>query len=134
MPARPAPTVTPDTEFFWTGLRAGQLLLQRCDECGRFRHPPRPMCPHCQSLAWSAVPAAGRGEVVSFVRPRHPRWPWFEGGYVVVLVELEEGVRVVSNLVEAAPDTVRTGMSVAVRFEHFDDGLVLPQFVPAAVP
>ncbi len=130
MASRLAPTVTPDTQFFWDGLRADRLLVQRCDDCGRLRHPPRPMCPHCTSLAWSAVPASGEGTVVSFVLPRHPRWPWFEDGYVVALVELAEGVRIVSNLVGAAPDEVRIGLRVTVRFERFDDGLVLPLFAP----
>jgi uncharacterized OB-fold protein len=130
MASRLAPTVTPDTEFFWTGLRSDRLLLQRCDDCGRLRHPPRPMCPHCTSLDWSAVPATGRGTVVSFVLPRHPQWPWFEDDYVVALVELEEGVRIVSNLVEVAPADVRMGLPVTVRFTRFDDGLVLPLFAP----
>lgn len=132
MASRLAPTVTPDTQFFWDGLREGRLLVQRCDDCGRLRHPPRPMCPHCTSLAWSAVPASGEGTVVSFVLPRHPQWPWFEDGYVVALVELEEGVRIVSNLVGAAPDELRIGLRVSVRFERFDDDLVLPLFAPSA--
>jgi uncharacterized OB-fold protein len=130
MASRPAPTVTPDTEFFWTGLRSDRLLVQRCDDCGRLRHPPRPMCPHCTSLSWSAVPASGMGTVVSFVLPRHPRWPWFEDDPVVALVELEEGVRIVSNLVDVAPADVRIGLPVMVRFARFDDDLVLPLFAP----
>lgn len=131
MAARLAPTVTPDTRFFWDGLRDDRLLVQRCEECGRLRHPPRPMCPHCTSLAWTAVPASGRGTVVSFVLPRHPQWPWFDDDYVVALVELAEGVRIVSNLVDVAPDAVRIGLPVVVRFERFDDDLVLPLFAPA---
>lgn len=130
MAARLAPTVTPDTRFFWDGLRDDRLLVQRCEECGRLRHPPRPMCPHCTSLAWTAVPASGRGTVVSFVLPRHPQWPWFDDDYVVALVELAEGVRIVSNLVDVAPDAVRIGLPVVVRFERFDDDLVLPLFAP----
>lgn len=131
MASRLAPTVTPDTQFFWDGLRADRLLVQRCDDCGRLRHPPRPMCPHCTALGWTAVPASGRGAVVSFVLPRHPQWPWFDDDYVVALVELEEGVRIVSNLVDVAPGDVRVGLPVAVRFVRFDDDLVLPLFAPA---
>ncbi len=131
MAFRLAPTVTPDTEFFWAGLRSDRLLVQRCDDCDRLRHPPRPMCPHCTSLAWTAVPASGRGTVASFVLPRHPQWPWFDEDYVVALVDLEEGVRIVSNLVDVAPADVRIGLAVEVRFARFDDDLVLPLFAPA---
>ena len=60
MASRLAPTVTPDTEFFWSGLREERLLVQRCDDCGLLRHPPRPMCPRCNSLEWGTVEASGR--------------------------------------------------------------------------
>jgi uncharacterized OB-fold protein len=130
MAARLAPTVTPDTRFFWDGLREDRLLVQRCDGCAALRHPPRPMCPRCQSLAWTPIAASGRGTVVSFVMPRHPRFPWFDDDYVVALVELEEGVRLVTNLVDVAPADVRIGLPVAVRFTRFDDDLVLPLFAP----
>jgi len=131
MGTRLAPTVTPDTRFFWDGLRSDRLLVQRCDDCGVLRHPPRPMCSQCQSLGWSAVPASGRGKVVSFVMPRHPRFPWSGEDDIVALVELEEGVRIVTNLVDVAPASVAIGMTVVVRFERFDDDLVLPLFAPA---
>jgi uncharacterized OB-fold protein len=126
LPERLGPTVTPDTQFFWDGLRDRRLLIQRCDGCGVLRHPPRPMCPHCRSLAWTAVESAGRGVVVSAVQPRHPQFPWFEDGYVVALVELDEGVRLVTNLVDGPTDAM--GARVAVRFTEFADGLVLPLF------
>ena len=71
------------------------------------------MCPHCHSLEWDAIEASGRGTVYSFVMPRHPPLPFFEDGYIVVLVELEEGVRLVSNLVDVAPDDASIGMPVA---------------------
>jgi uncharacterized OB-fold protein len=127
---RLGPTVTPDTQFFWDGLRERRLLIQRCDECGALRHPPRPMCPHCQSLGWSAVESAGRGTVVSAVQPRHPQFPWFEDGYVVALVELDEGIRLVTNLVDAPDPADPIGTRVAVRFTEFAGGLVLALFAP----
>ena len=68
----------------------------------------------------------------SFVLPRHPQYPWFEPDYIVGLVELEEGVRLVTNLVNVAPDAVRIGMTVTVQFDEFDGGLVLPMFRPRA--
>lgn len=88
------------------------------------------MCPACNSLAWSPVEASGRGAVFSFVLPRHPQYRWFEPDYIVGLVELEEGVRLVTNLVDVAPETVSIGMAVTVRFDEFDGGLVLPMFRP----
>ena len=131
MSGRLAPSMTPDTEFFWQGCRDHRLLVQRCTDCGALRHPPRPMCPSCTSLAWEAVEASGRGTVLSFVMPRHPQFPGFDERYMVALVELEEGTRLVSNLVGTTPEEASIGMAVEVRFEHFDNDVVLPQFVPA---
>jgi len=127
---RLAPTVSADTEFFWEGVRAHQLLIQRCASCGALRHPPGPMCPQCRSVEWGTVAATGRGEVFSFVMPHHPAFPWFEYPYIVALVELEEGVRVVANLVGVTPDDAAIGMAVQVEFEHHDNDVVLPVFRP----
>jgi len=127
---RLAPTVTLDTAFFWEGAKEGKLLVQRCAVCGRFRHPPRPMCPWCQSLEWGAVEASGRGTVFSFAMPVYPEFPFMEYPYVVAVVELEEGTRIVTNIVGIAPDEVRMGMAVQVTFETFDNDVVLPQFTP----
>jgi uncharacterized protein len=127
---RLSPTVTRDTEFFWNGVKEHRLLIQRCAGCGQFRHPPRPMCPSCNSVDWNAVEASGNGTVYSFVLPRHPQFPFMEYPYIVALVELEEGTRIVSNIVGTAPEDVSIGLPVVVTFEHFDDGLVLPQFTP----
>lgn len=132
MTSRIAPTVSPDTQFFWDALREHRLLVQRCSDCGVLRHPPRPMCPGCNSLAWDAVESSGRGTVHSFVVPRHPPLPGFDDGYIVALVDLEEGTRIVSNLCEVAPDQAFVDMPVEVVFETFDDGLVLPLFRPRA--
>jgi uncharacterized OB-fold protein len=131
MTYRMPPTVTPDTQFFWDGVKQHRLLIQRCISCGRLRHPPGPMCPACQSLDWEAVEASGRGTVFSFVMPEHPRFPFLEYPYIVALVELEEGTRLVTNLVGVAPDEVRIGQPVQVTFAEFDGDVVLPQFTPA---
>jgi uncharacterized OB-fold protein len=130
MSARLAPSMTADTQFFWDGVKQRRLLIQRCRGCGSLRHPPRPMCPRCHALTWDAVDASGHGTVYSFVMPRHPTLPWFDDGYIVAIVELDEGTRLVTNLVDVAPDAVSIGMSVEVRFDEFDDGLVLPLFAP----
>ena len=130
MTFRLAPSMTADTQFFWDGAKSGRLLIQRCGGCGVLRHPPRPMCPNCHSLDWDVVEASGRGAVYSFVMPRHPQMPFFDEGYIVVLVELEEGIRLVSNLVDVGADDVSIGMPVQVRFDAFDGDVVLPVFVP----
>jgi len=88
------------------------------------------MCPRCNSVEWDTIESCGRGEVFSFVMPQHPPYPWFEYPYIVVLVDLEEGIRLVSNLCEIEPADVSIGMLVEVFYEEFDDGLVLPQFRP----
>jgi uncharacterized OB-fold protein len=134
MNARLAPSMTPDTQFFWDALREHRLLIQRCAGCGALRHPPRPMCPRCRSLEWDTIESAGRGTVYSFVIPHHPPLPWFPEPYVVALVDLDEGTRLVSNVVGIAPDAVTIGLPVEVRFEHFDGDLVLPLFAPRAAP
>ena len=131
MSTRLTPSMTADTQFFWDGAQERRLLIQRCGACGSLRHPPRPMCPSCHSLEWDTVEASGRGAVYSFVMPRHPPLPWFEDGYIVALVELEEGTRLVTNLVGVDPDDVVIGMPVTVCFEEFDGGLVLPMFTRA---
>jgi uncharacterized protein len=123
--------MTRDTRFFWDGLKEHRLLVQRCRACGALRHPPRPMCPRCNSVEWDAIESSGRGTVHSFVMPRWPEFGWFDDGYIVALVELEEGVRIVTNLVGIDPDAAEIDMPVEVHYETFDDGLVLPLFRPA---
>lgn len=130
---RLAPSTSPDTQFFWDGLRERRLLIQRCRECGVLRHPPRPMCPSCHALSWNTVEASGRGTLLSFVLPRHPPMPFMGDDYIVALVELEEGTRLISNLCRVALEEASIGMAVEVFFEEFDDGLVLHQFRPAGV-
>ncbi len=127
---RPRPAITPDNAFFWDGVGERKLLIQRCT-CGRLRHPPGPMCPTCRSLEWDSVEASGRGRVYSFVVAHHPPIPPFEYPNLIALIELEEGTRLVSNLVGVVPADVRVGMPVSVEFREFDGGQILPQFRPA---
>jgi uncharacterized protein len=130
-PRRPRPALTHDNAFWFEGARAGRLLIQRCASCGRLRHPPRPMCKACRSLQWDTVEASGRGSVHSYVVNHHPRVPAFDYPLLVALIDLEEGTRLVSNLIEVEPDDVKVGMPVVATFVRFDDDLTLPQFRPA---
>ena len=127
---RPRPALTQDNAFFFEGAKQGKLLIQRCASCHRLRHPPRPACPHCRSLDWDTVEASGRGTVYSFVVNHHPQVPAFDYPLVVALIELDEGTRLVSNVVGIDPSAVHVGMPVQVEFTAFDDELTLPQFRP----
>jgi uncharacterized OB-fold protein/acyl dehydratase len=130
-PRRPRPAITQDNAFFFEGAREGKLLIQRCASCGRLRHPPRPMCSVCRSLEWDTVEASGRGTVYSFVVNHHPQVAAFDYPLVVALIELEEGTRLVSNVVGVDRHEVHIGMPVEVELVAFDDELTLPQFHPA---
>ena len=135
MATRLAPTISPDTEFFWNGLRDHKLLIQRCNGCQTLRHPPRPMCPKCRSLDWTGIEASGRGTVYSYVMPHEPRFPFFDYPYIVALVQLAEGVRLVSNLTDIDPADVVVGMPVEAYYQAFDGpdkDVVLHQFRPVA--
>ena len=88
------------------------------------------MCPNCQSLDWDTVTASGKGEVFSFIIPHYPQVPFFEYPYVVAVVALEEGTRLISNVIDIDPGDVTIGMPVEVRFVKVDEELTLPLFAP----
>ncbi|MFI6507467.1 bifunctional MaoC family dehydratase N-terminal/OB-fold nucleic acid binding domain-containing protein [Streptosporangium sp. NPDC050855] len=127
-PLRPA--VNDDTAFFWEGVAAGELRIQRCADCGTLRHPPGPVCPSCRSTARTYVEASGEGEVYSHVVHHHPPVPGRETPFVVAVVELPEGVRIVGNVVDCAPSRVGIGMPVRVTYRRMDDELILPMWTP----
>ena len=120
------PVVSRDTEFFWAGTAAGELRIQRCEQCGVLRHPPGPMCPRCGGDRPGYVVAAGTGEVYSYVVHRHPPVPGRTLPVVIALVALDEGVRMVGELAGADPGQVRIGLPVRVEFQRVDDELTLP--------
>lgn len=125
------PVVTADTAFFWDGTAAGELRIQRCGDCGALRHPPGPMCPRCGSLSPGYIVAAGTGEVFSYVVHRHPPVPGKRLPIVVALIQLDEGVRVLGELLGADPVQVEIGMPVRVCYVRVDDELTLPAWRPA---
>ena len=127
---RPAPMPGRDSAPFWDGAARGELLGQRCADCGRFRHPPRPMCPACQSVKTAWVRLSGRGRVAAHMRPVHPRIPMFDYPLVCVLVDLEEGIRLFSNLYECEPERVENGMEVEVFFVPTAGDKQVPVFRP----
>ena len=129
MPHAVAPTVDHDDEFFWNGVTEGRLLVRRCAGCRRLQHPPSPMCLWCGSLEWDVQELSGRGTLHSWIVSRHPSEP-DDMARIVALVELDEGVRLVSNLVGIDVEEVQNGMPLEVLFTQVD-GVALPQFRPA---
>ncbi|MDP2661543.1 MAG: Zn-ribbon domain-containing OB-fold protein [Dehalococcoidia bacterium] len=130
---RPVPTPTMDSRPFWEACHRQELILPRCRACGVHFFYPRSFCPNCMSkdLEWSS--SSGRGKVYSFsvVHTRFFGQPW-EIPYAVAIIELEEGVRMLSNVVECPPDQVAIGMPVEVVFEEVTDEITLPKFRPLA--
>src|SRR4051794_8065334 len=106
---RPAPIVTDDNHEFWEAARDGRLVAQQCADCGQLRHPPRPMCPYCHALDYELAELAGTGTLYSYAILHHPQHPSFDYPVIAALVDLDEGVRVVSNLVGVEPGAVRIG-------------------------
>ena len=111
------------------GAREGKLLLRTCRACERVCHPPLPMCPHCQSLDWQQRPASGRARLHSWLVSIRPDQQG-DAPRVVIVVDLEEGVRLVSNLVDAPVSAPHEGMALALCFRTEGD-MILPQFRPA---
>jgi uncharacterized OB-fold protein len=126
------PMISRDTAFFWEGTAAGELRIQRCPACGTLRHPPGPMCPSCGADKPDYVVASGRGTVFSYVVHHHPAVPGRTPPFVVALVELDEGVRMLGELVDVDPSTVTIGMPVEIALTRIDDELTLPNWRPAS--
>ncbi|MCC5872480.1 MAG: Zn-ribbon domain-containing OB-fold protein [Gammaproteobacteria bacterium] len=132
--SRPLPEPTPETQHFWDGTRVGELRLQRCNDCAHVYFPPRPFCPACASRSVSVFAASGRGHLDSYVISHRPH-PAFDGHYAIALVVLEEGPRMMSNIVgcEQTPEALVLDMPLEVTFEPQNDSITLPLFRPAAV-
>jgi uncharacterized protein len=127
-PRRPRPALTQDNAFWFEGARQHRLLIQRCKQCGALRHPPRPMCSECRSYEWDVLDASGRGTVYSFVVNHYPRVPAFDYPLAVGLIELEEGTRLVANVIGIDSGDIRIGMPVEVEWVDHDPDLTLPAF------
>jgi len=127
----PSPHVTFETAPFWEAATDGRLVLPRCDECGTVIWYPRQLCPDCGSTTVSWFEASGRGTVYSFTVVRKGQGPYREAApYVVAYVELEEGPRMMTNIVGCDPDAVRVDMPVRVTFAPTEKGTALPRFSP----
>ncbi len=126
---RPDPVAPYEAEF-WRYVAANELRLQRCADCGTFRHPPRPLCAVCSSTAVEWVPSPGAGEVWASTVIHPPTLPAFSDRtpYNAVVVRLDEGVFLVGNIVDRPPADVRVGMRVIVQITEVEADLRLPLF------
>jgi uncharacterized OB-fold protein len=126
------PSANFDTQPFWDGCGRGELLVQRCDACKAYRHPPSPICPACLSEKHQWVRASGRAKLYTFVVVRETRARGWDNmvPYVIAVVTLEEGPRMLTNLVNIAPETVAIDMPLEVTFEELDGTTKLPLFQP----
>ena len=120
----------PDNSWWWEMAAAGKLGIQRCLGCQTLRLPPRPMCGDCHSTQWDTVESSGRGTVCSYTVLRHPQFPGFSYPLVIILVDLEEGTRLTSQLVDCDPAAVDFGMAVEMLIQQDPDGFKLPVFKP----
>ena len=132
MAARPLPSPTPETRPFWEGTRAGELRLQRCDDCSRSYFPPRSFCPSCSSRNVTVYAASGRATLHTYVIHQRNA-PGFEAPYAIAVVELEEGPRMMTNLVDTpqTPEALQLDMALEVTFEGVSDEITLPLFRPS---
>lgn len=133
-PTRLKPIVTLDIKFFWDACDRGELVAERCTACKQFRFPPRPMCPNCHALKPELVRLSGRGSVYSWIRPRHPQPVGFKEPPIVVLIDLEEGFRFVSNLYGIEFEKITAGLPVEVFFEATMGNRKVPVFRPRSQP
>jgi uncharacterized OB-fold protein len=130
---RPLPVVTEATKPHWEAAREHKYLIQRCSDCGHSWFPPAPNCQRCLSSNVEWVEASGRGEVYSFI-VYHQGWhPGFADSvpYNLAIIQLEEGVRVMNNIVGTDNDKIRVGMAVEVTFDDVTEEVTIPRFKPA---
>jgi uncharacterized OB-fold protein len=129
---KPLPVISEDTQPYWEGTRAGELRAQRCRACRHLRFPPSILCPKClgEETDWERL--SGRGTIYTFIVIHRPVHPAFldDAPYNVAIVELDEGIRTHTNIVECANEDLHVGMPVEVVFEKINDNVTLPKFRP----
>lgn len=126
------PQPTPETQHYWDGAKRGELLLQTCKSCNHTYFPPRPFCPECGSRDVEVIKASGKGRLYSYII-NHMKAPGYEPPFAVAVVELEEGPRIMTNILECeqTPEALQLDMPLEVTFEKLSDEISLPQFKPA---
>ena len=127
---KPLPVLNEDTKPFWSGCKEHQLRFQRCKDCGHIRWPASMICPECYGQNTEWIVACGKGNIYTFVVYHMAYHPGFENDlpYVVAIVELEEGLHILTNLVGCSPDEVKCDMPVEVTWEDITEEFSLPKF------
>src|SRR5574341_127104 len=130
---KPLPVVDPESKPYWDAAKQHRLVIQQCQDCRAYVFYPRALCPHCHGARLDWKPVSGEGTVYSFTIAHRPAGPAFKGDvpYVVALIELREGARILSNLVTKNVDAVRVGDPVRVVFDDVTPDITLPKFEPA---
>jgi uncharacterized OB-fold protein len=128
--SKPLPLMQGMAQQFYNHCKNGELRFQRCSKCGKWRHVPRAMCAACGSWEWEWTKSSGRGKVFTWTVVRRPMHPGFKDDtpYAPVVVELAEGVRMVTWLVDVAPDDIKKDMPVEVVFDAVTPEVTLPKF------
>ena len=121
----PKPMVQPDTLAYWQAADEGRLLVKRCTACGEFHHYPRDICPHCLSTNTQWTPSAGTGVVYSFSTMGKG-----DAAYTLAFVTLDEGITLMTNLVDCELHALHIGQGVRVVFKASDGGHAVPMFTP----
>jgi uncharacterized OB-fold protein len=132
---KPLPTITPLNQPYWDGLTNRALRMQRCDGCRKVWYPAAPFCPRCWSRKFTWTTLSGRGRVSSWVVFHQSYFKGFENEipYNVAEVELDEGPRLMTNLVGVANDDIKAGMPVEIVYDNVTEELTLARFRPAAI-
>lgn len=128
--ALPLPGTAPEADKFWASLRENRLVLQKCEVCENLVHPPQAMCPDCRSMRFKWEKAEGTGVVYSYVVTHQAIHPSLAGHtpFATVEIELTEGPRIISNLLDVSPDDIEIGMPVEIVFDHITPEVTLPLF------
>ncbi len=129
-PSRPLPQPTPESQEYWDGLKRHELRIQRCRDCTQYYFYPRPFCPHCHSenVEWRTV--SGRGKLHTYVIA-HRGHPAFESPYVIAMVELDEGAKMMTNIVgveDPTPEKLPVDAAVQIVYQDVNDTITLPAF------
>ena len=125
---RSKPGISADNQFFWDGVKEGELRIQQCNSCEKLQHPPGQVCQFCQHDSLSYQVASGKGHLYSFVVMHYPEVPPFDYPNPIGLVELEEGIRIVTGLSDVNKDELEIGQPLELVFNEFDGDLTLPMF------
>jgi uncharacterized OB-fold protein len=129
---KPLPTISGETKPFWDSCRKGELIIQQCSNCNEYQYYPRGICSNCWTNDVKWIHSTGKGKVWTYTITYQNRTPGFaeDVPYVLALVELEEGVKMFTNIIACDPKEVRIGMEVEVTFVKANNFITIPYFQP----